>query len=60
MGTEKGFQKVDPKMGPETGGGGEHFQQRGPILGSTFRTPFWGPVSGPHFGVHFLGPIFGP
>ena len=38
----------------------KHFQLRGSILGSTFRTPFWGPVSGPHFGSTFWVPFSVP
>ena len=59
---QNGVQEIHPAKGPVVliKKKSKHFQLRGSILGSTFRTPFWGPVSGPHFGVHFLGPIFGP
>ena len=59
---QNGVQEIHPAKGPVVPikKKSKHFQLRGSILGSTFRTPFWGPVSGPHFGVHFLGPIFGP
>ena len=59
---QNGVQEIHPAKGPVVliKKKSKHFQLSGSILGSAFRTPFWGPVSGPHFGVHFLGLIFGP